>query len=157
MRKMIIAGRGDMSVAQAAAGEHPERFDLRPRRIDDLETAQLFTDADVLVLPYIEASQSGVLAIAPSFGLPVVASNIGEIGEVVRLTGMGLTVPPADPAALAGALREVLENDALRAELSRKSAEAETGALSMERIWTLTKAAYNGAMGHTGRGRAFTA
>lgn len=150
-RKIVIAGRGDMAVAQAAAGAHPERFDLRPRRIDDLETAQVFLDADLLVLPYIEASQSGVLAIAPSFGLPVVASDIGEIGEVVRMTGMGLTVPPADPAALAKALREVLENDALRAELARKSAAAETDALSPERIWMLTEAAYDGAMRHTGR------
>ena len=150
-RKIIIAGRGDMAVAEAAAGAHPDRYDLRPRRIDDLETAQLFTDADVLVLPYIEASQSGVLAIAPSFGLPVVASDIGEIGDVVRTTGMGLLVPPADPPALAKALREVLENDDLRAELARKSAEAATGALSPERIWTLTQAAYDGAIRHARR------
>ena len=151
-RKMVIAGRGDMAVAQAAAKEHPEHFDLRPRRIDDLETAQLFADADLLVLPYIEASQSGVLAIAPSFGLPVVASDIGEIGDMVRTTGMGLLVPPADPAALARALREVLEDDNLRAGLAGKSAAAATGALSPERIWTLTEAAYDGAVRHTRRG-----
>ena len=150
-RTMVIAGRGDMAVAEAAARNHPERFDLRPRRIDDLETAQLFLDADVLVLPYIEASQSGVLAIAPSFGLPVVASDIGEIGEVVRLTGMGRTVQPADPEALARALQEVLEDEDLRADLARKSAEAETGALSPQRIWTLTQAAYDGAIRHARR------
>lgn len=150
-RKIVVAGRGDMSVAEAAAKAHPDRYDLRPRRVDDLETAQLFLDADVLVLPYIEASQSGVLAIAPSFGLPVVASDIGEIGEVVRSTGMGLTVPPADPAALAQALRTVLEDDALRAELAQKSADAATGALSPARIMSLTHAAYDGAIRQAGR------
>ena len=148
---VIVHGEGLKSDAQASLRLHPDRYDLRPRRIDDLETAQLFTDADVLVLPYIEASQSGVLAIAPSFGLPVVASDIGEIGDVVRTTGMGLLVPPADPPALAKALREVLENDDLRAELARKSAEAATGALSPERIWTLTQAAYDGAIRHARR------
>lgn len=145
-RKIVIAGRGEMEAAQAAAAANPERYDLRPRRIDDVETAQLFKDADVLVLPYIEASQSGVLAIAPSFGLPVVATDVGEIGDVVRKTGMGLLVPPADPAALAQALKHTLTDAASRTKLAQRSGAAMTDVLSDGRIWARTRAAYMGAI-----------
>jgi len=145
-RKIVIAGRGEIGEARAAAMANPPRYDLRPRRIEDIETAQLFTDADVLVLPYIEASQSGVLAIAPSFGLPVVASDVGEIGDVVRKTGMGLLVPPADPAALARALTHILTDHPARAQLGQLSGAAATGALSADQVWARTRAAYAGAM-----------
>ena len=145
-RKIVIAGRGEIGDARAAAMTNPPRYDLRPRRIEDIETAQLFTDADVLVLPYIEASQSGVLAIAPSFGLPVVASDVGEIGDVVRKTGMGLLVPPADPAALARALTRILTDHPARAQLGQLSGAAATGALSADQVWARTRAAYAGAM-----------
>ncbi len=150
-RHIVVAGRGDMSPAVAAAATHPKRFDLRPRRIDDLETAQVFLDADVLVLPYIEASQSGVLNIAPSFGLPVVASDIGEIGDVVRKTGMGLLVPPGNAQALASALAQLLSDAQQRARLGALSAAAAVDALSPDRIWACTEAAYQAAIARAAR------
>ena len=65
----IIAGRGEDMAGYRAAMADPSRFDVRDRRVPDEEVAQLFAQADLLVLPYVEASQSGVLAVAAAFSL----------------------------------------------------------------------------------------
>jgi glycosyltransferase involved in cell wall biosynthesis len=82
--RVIVAGRGDNSGEDGAIILATETFELRNRFIPDLELAQLLTDADVVALPYIEASQSGVLMVALAFGLPVIATDVGELANVVR-------------------------------------------------------------------------
>ncbi len=138
----IIAGRGeDMAGYRAAMGD-PSRFDVRDRRVPDEEVAQLFAQADLLVLPYVEASQSGVLAVAAAFGLPVVATDVGEIGPLVRQTGMGLVVPPADPAALAQAI-VTLATDLRAREAATAGARAATeGPLGDGPVWAGARKAY---------------
>jgi glycosyltransferase involved in cell wall biosynthesis len=91
--------------------------ELRNRFIPDEETAQLFLDADVVVLPYIEASQSGVIAISREFGLPVVATGVGGLPEAVRDGETGLIVPTRDPAALAQAILRLAREEPLRRRL----------------------------------------
>lgn len=141
-RRIIIAGKGDDMAGYLARMQRPDRFDVRDRRIPDAETASLFAQADLLILPYVEASQSGVLAIAAAFGLPVVASDVGEIGALVRRTGMGVLVPPADPAALAQAVSDLAHAPALRNRLSINAHGALKGALGDAAIWTAIQAAY---------------
>ena len=55
---------------------------------------------------------------ALAVGTPVVSTAVGGVPEVVRDGENGLLVPANDPAALAGALRSILEDDALRARLA---------------------------------------
>ena len=109
----MVAGRSDVETAQALATATSQFFDVRDRFISDDEAAQLFIDADLLVLPYIEASQSGVLAIACTFGLPVVASNVGALGAMVAESGMGIVVPPHDRTTLAKAITRILQDQEL--------------------------------------------
>ena len=45
--------------------------------------SHFFDEASVVVLPYVEASQSGVVAISFAFGKPVVVTNVGSLPEVV--------------------------------------------------------------------------
>ena len=142
-RRVVIAGRGEIDADVLAAIASSNRFDLRLHRIEDLETARLFTEADLLVVPYVEASQSGVLAIAAAFGLPVVASDVGEIGDLVRTTGMGRVVPPADPQALAEAIT-LLARD--RGELERHARNARRAldtTLGSEAVWSAARRAYD--------------
>lgn len=102
--RIIIAGRGDDPAQMRDLMGDPDRYDLRHRFIEDAEVVQLFLDADVVMLPYTEASQSGVLNVAASFGKPLIVTDVGELGATVRAHGMGLVVPPGDPAALADAM-----------------------------------------------------
>lgn len=60
-----------------------------------------FRAADVVVLPYLEATASGVAQIAFAFNKPVIASNVGALSEMIEDSKTGYLVPPADASALA--------------------------------------------------------
>ena len=88
----------------------------RPRA----EVARLMREADLLVQPSASETLSCVVLEAQVSGLPVVASDVGGIPEVVG-GGAGLLVPPGDPAALAAAIEAVLGHArALRPRRDRK-------------------------------------
>jgi glycosyltransferase involved in cell wall biosynthesis len=115
--RVVIAGRGnDPRELRHLMGD-PERYDIRNRFIEDREVAQLFLEADVVALPYVEASQSGVLNIAAAFGRPVVATDVGEFRATVEAHRIGLVVPPGHPARLADAIARLAAQPALAAEL----------------------------------------
>ena len=71
------------------------------RYIPNEEVPGVFERADVLVLPYLSATQSGVARIAFSNGLPVIASRTGGLSEAVIENVNGLLFPPGDSDALA--------------------------------------------------------
>ncbi len=121
--RIVVAGRGDDPCTLRAMMGDPDRYDIRHRFIEDHEVAQLFLDADVVALPYTEASQSGVLHVAAAFGRPVVASDVGELRATVESNGLGLVVPPGDPAALAGAIARFAAQPDLLAACGRRARE----------------------------------
>ncbi|MCC6649558.1 MAG: glycosyltransferase [Candidatus Eisenbacteria bacterium] len=90
-----------------AAGEGAIR--LLDRYIPDDEVEALFRAADVTVLPYRSATQSGVTHVAYALGCPVIATNVGGITETVREGETGLTAPPGDPRALADVIVRYFE------------------------------------------------
>lgn len=65
---------------------------------------EYFSAADVVVLPYRSATQSGIAQIAYQFDKPVIATDVGGLAEVVRHDVTGFIVPPENPAALAEAV-----------------------------------------------------
>jgi glycosyltransferase involved in cell wall biosynthesis len=128
--RFVIAGESDRETRQVLAKAAPPLFEVRDRFISDAEAAQLFLDAELLVLPYIEGSQSGALAAAYTFGLPVVATKVGEIGDMVAESETGIVVPVHNPQALAEAIVVLLRDEKLRARLAKnalKMAERELG------------------------------
>jgi glycosyltransferase involved in cell wall biosynthesis len=82
------------------------------------DVTRYFAAADVLILPYRHVSQSGVLFLALALNLPVVATRVGALPEVLRDGESGLLVPPESPAALAEALVRVLGDRDLRKSLA---------------------------------------
>jgi glycosyltransferase involved in cell wall biosynthesis len=115
--RVIIAGEGDDIEPYRALMKDPQFFEIRNRRIPDDETAQLFTDADIVVLPYIDASQSGVLAIANSFAKPVIVTDVGELGRSVQNGESGIIIKPGDEKALADAILTLARDATLRHQM----------------------------------------
>lgn len=101
---LTIAGKGELEDHPALADE---RVDLRREYLPDEELPALFAAARCVVLPYRQASQSGVGSLAKRYGRPLVVSELGGLPELVA-DGSGLTVPPEDPGALARALADLL-------------------------------------------------
>jgi glycosyltransferase involved in cell wall biosynthesis len=63
-----------------------------------------FSAADVVVLPYIDVTQSGVVQLAFGFGVPVITTRVGGLPEVVVNGETGLLVTPCDSRLLAEAV-----------------------------------------------------
>ena len=89
------------------------------RFIEDSEAERYFKAADVLVLPYREIFQSGMLFFGYSFGLPVVVADVGSLRDDVVEGQTGFVCKPEDPSALAAALESYFSSD-LFAELDRR-------------------------------------
>lgn len=87
-----------------------DRLVILDRFLATAEVGCCFGAADVVVLPYWSASQSGVAPLAMAYGRAVVASAVGGIPALVHAGETGLLVPPRDPAALATALATALEH-----------------------------------------------
>jgi glycosyltransferase involved in cell wall biosynthesis len=114
--------------AVAARGQ----LTLVDRYVPNEEVAAWFQGADLVVVPYLSATQSGIVQMAYGFGLPVVATRVGGLPEVVEDGRTGYLVPPGDPAALAAAIRRhFTEGDP---ERFRRAIEERRGAYSWERM-----------------------
>jgi glycosyltransferase involved in cell wall biosynthesis len=77
------------------------------------EVKNYFSAADVVVLPYVHASQSGVLLLAYAAGRPVIVTDTGGLSEVVEHGGSGYIVPPKDVQALVGAITKIMQEPML--------------------------------------------
>lgn len=104
------------------------------RYCSNAETAHLFESAALVVCPYRDATQSGVVLTAFAFGVPVIASAVGGLPEYVTHEHTGLLVPPGDAPALASAIERVLRDPPFAAQLRRNI----IAAVSKEFAWRHT-------------------
>lgn len=109
-----IAGEGDCSDFRHLAEKYQDYVTLDNRMIEDEEIPALVGRSSLMVLPYIEASQSGVLALAYGFHKPVVASRVGCLPDIVEDGKTGVLVPPGNADALADAIIRLAQSPELR-------------------------------------------
>jgi glycosyltransferase involved in cell wall biosynthesis len=111
------------------------------RFIAEPEVPAFMRRADLVVLPYRNIEQSGVLYTALAFGRPLVLSDVGGFAEVGAL-GAARLAPPEDATALANVLRELLADEGQRLRLAAAAAAAARGPYSWARIGERTLALY---------------
>jgi len=117
--RLIIAGKARggcekyVAEIQEAINSYSikEQVQLRIEYIPDKEVEVYFKAADVLVLPYKHIFQSGILFLAYSFGLPVVATDVGSFREDIIEGKTGFLCRPADPVDLAEAIETYFASD----------------------------------------------
>jgi len=113
--RFIIAGAGDLSRFPELRDD--PHFEVHNRHIPLEDVADFFGRAAVVVLPYVEASQSAVLVLAYQHGKPVVATRTGGIPELVDHGVTGILVPPRDSNALTRAIVDLLSNPEKRRQM----------------------------------------
>jgi len=116
----------------AAQAPGPVRF--VPRFITDPEIPAYFRRADLVVLPYREIEQSGVLYTALAFGKPIVLSGVGGFRDLAEDHGGARLVPPGDAEALAGALSELVEDRRARERLASTARAVATGPYAWDEV-----------------------
>lgn len=117
---------------------------LRIQFIPDEEMELYLKGADVLVLPYKEIFQSGVLFLAYSFGLPVVATDVGSFREEIVEGRTGFLCKPGDPSDLAKAMETYFASDLYKnLKISRQELKDYANAHhSWQAVAELTERAY---------------
>jgi glycosyltransferase involved in cell wall biosynthesis len=126
--ELWVAGMPRMDIAGLRASAPPGvRF--VPRFIGDDELPAYFRRADLVVLPYREIDQSGVLFTALAFAKPLLLSDVGGFPEVAA-TGAARTFPSGDAAALHWALVDLLGDEAARTALAAGAHAAMAGPFS---------------------------
>jgi glycosyltransferase involved in cell wall biosynthesis len=127
--RLIIAGRPKnceryWTVIREAIHKDVQRGRvlLRADYIPDDETEVYFKAADVLALPYSHIYQSGVLFLGYSFGLPVLAADVGSLKDEVVEGKTGFVFRPEDPIDLARVIERYFASD-LFADLNSRRQE----------------------------------
>lgn len=103
--RLLIAGSGNLD----KLSWNNKNIELCNRWIEDNEVVNLLSSVDVVVLPYLEASQSGVVPLAFSLGKPVIVTDVGGLSEQVP-NNCGIIVPPNDVEALSKAIIHLYTN-----------------------------------------------
>lgn len=111
--QLVVAGEvyGDENTYLSQVADHPaaERIHFHFRYIDDQEVPVFYSAADLNVLPYRSATQSGILAVALHFEVPVVATDTGGLREVVEQADIGLIAPEPEPPQIAQTIQRFFQ------------------------------------------------
>jgi D-inositol-3-phosphate glycosyltransferase len=114
------------------------------QRVPESRMPLYYAAADVVALPYEPTfqAQSGILVDAYAYGVPLVVTDVGGIGETVRGDDTGIVVERRDPAEFASALRRLLTDPGARAAAARRMRELAQGAYSWAAVGARTREIY---------------
>lgn len=113
--RLVLAGPGKLEAMWA--GSLPPYIEVRNRLIGDDEAMDLFRRCGLLVLPYLDATQSALIPAAYFFRKPVVVTWTGALPEYVEDGRTGWLVEPDHPPSLARCLGKALADPARLAEM----------------------------------------
>ena len=110
---LLIAGEpweDPDTIARIEASKEREKIKFVASYICDEEIPNYFSAADVLVLPYTRASQSGVAHIGMAYGMPIIATKVGGLVESLQKYDGTYFIPPLDRNALTASLSQIIED-----------------------------------------------
>ncbi|MER2227475.1 MAG: glycosyltransferase [Carnobacterium sp.] len=121
---LTVAGSGDFSNYEQMYAALPN-ITVVNRWIDNAEVKSFFKGKNLIaVLPYRDATQSGVIQVCKSFGIPIIASNTGGLKEQLKdYQTASVLVEPGDSNDLAGKMSEVLLDKDFRQMLYQNASE----------------------------------
>jgi len=151
--RLIIAGKVKQGQTEywnrirrkIAGSKIQSRVIERIEHIPDEEVELYFKAADVLIVPYIHIFQSGVPFLAYSFGLPVIATDVGSLREDIVEGRTGFVCQPRDSSDLARTIDKYFESELFRDLESRRLEikEYANERYSWNRVAAITTAVYS--------------
>ena len=144
--KIVIAGAGENFKKYEEMMVNRDNFIVHNYRIPYKEGAELFQRCSLVTLPYIDASQSGVIPTAYGFKKPVVVTDVGAIPEIVDEGITGFIVPPKNSEALAEAIIKLLKDEDLRKQMGENAYKKLKTNLSWDKIAEKTIEVYKNAI-----------
>ena len=143
--QLIIAGKGDLGGYYELI-ESIKNLTIINKYLSEQELKELHNNCDFVVAPYIQASQSGVVATAAASGRAVIASNVGGISEQIINNKTGILVGPSNVNQLSNALIDLLENPQKILEMGKNASEEYKMNFSWDKIAQETLNTYLKAM-----------
>jgi glycosyltransferase involved in cell wall biosynthesis len=127
--RLVILGTGeDEARIQALAAILPlEKSVEFVGSVPHEEVPRYMADSDIFVLPSLSEGFPLVIVEAMAAGLPILATNVGGLKEVVQDRMNGFLVDPQNAGALADKLLFMLQNPVILDEMSRNNIQAATG------------------------------
>ena len=144
--RFVIAGAGEDFARYRDMMVSPQRFEVINEFIEPARAAELFGAAAVVALPYVDATQSGVIPMAYHYATPVVATDVGGLPAQVDHGRTGFVVPPRDVATLADHVARLLEDQSLRAQMGAAAKLKAETELSADAIAKATAGAYRSVL-----------
>jgi len=121
--RLIVAGEpyGSFEKYQKLIDASPnkENIILNTNYIEDSQVSKYFSSADVCVLPYRSATQSGISSISYHFEVPMITTDVGGLRETIGERGTGVIMENGQPATIARAIEDYFapENAGMRGEM----------------------------------------
>lgn len=115
---LTIAGSGNFDFDLEIYKKHPE-IKILNEYIYPENLANLIFQSSVVVCPYVDATQSGVVMSAFAFKKPVIATNVGGLPEMVDHEKTGFIIEPKSSQAISDAISKLYNNRNLLEEMSQ--------------------------------------
>lgn len=121
-------GINDVSLTVAGAGEYyfeiskynnNSNINIINRVLPHEELNGIIEESSIVVCPYIDATQSGVIMTAFAFNIPVIATDVGGLKEMIDDGKTGILIPPRNVEAIKDAIKLVYENPKLLKQMSQ--------------------------------------
>lgn len=128
----VLAGRGPELELLKNHLKDDCGFEIYDKYLTPREVIEYFDESQVVVLPYTEASQSGVAAYAIGRGRPLVVSDVGGLTEMINTGSSGIAVKPRDVVSLSDAIVELCTNKPMAESFGVEALRLGGGRLSWE-------------------------
>lgn len=116
--RIIVAGTGSELPKYRTIMADLAIFEIHDHFIPNRDVYKFFRRASLLLLPYHEASQSGVISIGIHFGLPAVAFDVGSLSEIIEDSVHGQIITAGDIEAFASAVIKILTNRQMQSQMT---------------------------------------
>ncbi len=121
--KTIIAGSGEFYFDISRIDKNDPHFEIHNYYIGNEQLSEFIRRCSVVVCPYTDATQSGVVMTAYAFNKPVIATDVGSFREYIIDGETGLIVPPRNAEAIAEAIEKLLTDKTLFNKMKKRISE----------------------------------